>query len=101
MEATQMETLPLSLKVLLGFLHQAITGIEEPRKASNATRYSIKDPILGAFSVFFMQCESFLEHQRQKNSRQGKNNPINDFIFSGVSRLYPLCSKLCNHVVTR
>jgi hypothetical protein len=69
-----MKSLPLSLKVLLGFLHQAIALIEEPRKTSNATRYSIKDRILEAFSVFFMQCESFLEHQRQMNSRQGKNN---------------------------
>jgi hypothetical protein len=64
----------LSLKVLLGFLYQGICGIEEPRKASNATRYSLRDPILGALSAFFMQCESFLEHQRQMQSRQGKNN---------------------------
>jgi hypothetical protein len=69
-----MESMPLNLKVLLGFLYQAISGMEEPRKASNATRYSLKDPILGAFSAFFMQCESFLEHQRQMHSRQGKNN---------------------------
>ena len=26
------------------------------------------------FSVFFMQCESFLEHQRQMQSRQGQDN---------------------------
>jgi hypothetical protein len=69
-----MESIPLSLKVLLGFLHQAIAGIGEPRKASNATLYSLRDPILGAFCTFFMQCESFLEHQRQMQSRQGKNN---------------------------
>jgi len=69
-----MESLPLSLKVLLGFLYQAISGMGEPRKASNATRYRLRDPILGAFSAFFMQCESFLEHQRQMQSRQGKNN---------------------------
>jgi hypothetical protein len=43
----------LSLKVLLGFLYQAIAGMGEPRKASNATRYSLKDPILGAFSEFY------------------------------------------------
>jgi hypothetical protein len=29
---------------------------------------------LAAFSVFFMQCESFLEHQRQMQSRRGKDN---------------------------
>lgn len=69
-----MESLPLSFKVLLGFLHQTIAAMADPRAASNATRYSLKDPILGAFSAFFMQCESFLEHQRQMQSRQGKNN---------------------------
>jgi hypothetical protein len=69
-----MESLPLSFGVLLGYLHQAIGGLEDPRQASNGTRYSLKDAILSAFSVFFMQCESFLEHQRQRQSRSGKDN---------------------------
>ncbi len=54
-----MEPLPLSFRVLLGYLHQAISRIEDPRQASNGTRYSLKDAILATFSVFFMQCESF------------------------------------------
>jgi hypothetical protein len=29
---------------------------------------------MAAFSVFFMQCESFLEHQRQMHSRCGQDN---------------------------
>lgn len=69
-----METLPLSFAVLLGYLCQAIGRIADPRQSSNATRYKLSDGILGAFSVFFMQCESFLEHQRHLQSRQGKNN---------------------------
>jgi hypothetical protein len=69
-----METLPLSFAVLLSYLHQAIREIPDPRQASNATRYRLSDVILGAFSVFFMQCESFLEHQRQMQSRRGKDN---------------------------
>ncbi|MBN3893961.1 MAG: hypothetical protein HWQ41_01235 [Nostoc sp. NOS(2021)] len=64
----------LSFAVLLGFLHRAIAQMNDPRQASNATRYSLKDTVLGAFSVFFMQCESFLEHQRQMYSRCGKDN---------------------------
>jgi len=60
-----MESLPLSFGVLLGHLHQIMTQMNDPRLASNGTRYSLKDAILAAFSVFFMQCESFLEHQRQ------------------------------------
>ncbi|MHC5822322.1 MAG: ISNCY family transposase [Nostoc sp.] len=59
---------------MLGFLTRAIAEIKDPRLASNATRYSIKDTVLGAFSVFFMQCESFLEHQRQMHSRCGQDN---------------------------
>lgn len=69
-----MEPLTLSFGVLLGYLHQAITQIHDPRQASNGRRYSLSDAILAAFSVFFMQCESFLEHQRQMQSRRGKDN---------------------------
>jgi len=69
-----MEPMTLSFGVMLGFLTRALTEIKDPRLASNATRYSIKDTVLGAFSVFFMQCESFLEHQRQMHSRCGQDN---------------------------
>jgi hypothetical protein len=73
-EDISMEALPLSFGVLLGFLHRVIMQTKDPRQASNGTRYSLKDAVLGAFSIFFMQCESFLEHQRQMQSRQGKDN---------------------------
>jgi hypothetical protein len=69
-----MEPMSLSFEVLLGYLHQAISQMQDPRRASNGTRYGLKDTVLGAFSVFFMQCESFLEHQRQMHSRCGKDN---------------------------
>jgi hypothetical protein len=69
-----MEPLPLSFGVLLGYLRQAISRIEDPRQASNGSRYSLKDAILAAFSVFFMQSESFLEHQGQMQSRCGQDN---------------------------
>lgn len=55
-------------------LSNAIDEIEDPRKPSNATRYSVKDAVLGAFSCFFMQSESFLDYQRQLNSRSGQDN---------------------------
>jgi len=64
----------LSFGVLLGFLHQAIQETKDPRQASNGKRYSLKDVVLASFSVFFMQCESFLEHQRQMQSRRGRDN---------------------------
>ncbi|MGI8932625.1 MAG: hypothetical protein ACR2FS_00975, partial [Phormidesmis sp.] len=42
--------------------------------ARNATSYSVRDAVLGAFSAFFMQRESFLDYQRQLNSRSGRDN---------------------------
>ena len=69
-----MEPMKLNFGILLGFLYQAISQLNDPRKASNGTLYSIKDTFLAAFSVFFMQCESFLDHQRQMHSRYGKDN---------------------------
>jgi hypothetical protein len=64
----------LNFANLLKALHEAITEIDDPRQSSNATKYKVKDAVLGAFSVFFMQCESFLEHQRQMQSRKGRDN---------------------------
>jgi hypothetical protein len=69
-----MEPLTLSFGVLLAYLHRSISETKDPRQQSNGTRYSLSDAILAAFSVFFMQCESFLEHQRQMQSRRGKDN---------------------------
>jgi hypothetical protein len=74
LEEMCMEPMALSFEVLMGYLHRVITEVKDPRKASNGKRYSLKDVVLGAFSVFFMQCESFLEHQRQMQSRRGKDN---------------------------
>ena len=69
-----MESRRLSFPLMLDYLHRLIETIVDPRQPSNATRYSIRDLVLGAFSVFYMQCPSFLEHQRQMESRQGHNN---------------------------
>ncbi|MEH2382901.1 MAG: hypothetical protein V7K27_29115 [Nostoc sp.] len=56
--------------------------IKDPRQSSNATRYSIKDTVLAAFAVFFMQCESFLEHQRQMYWSCGKDKRRSLFGFA-------------------
>jgi hypothetical protein len=54
----KMEPMTLSFGVMLVFFQRAIAEIKDPWQPSNATRYSIKDAVLGAFSAFFMQCES-------------------------------------------
>ena len=69
-----MEPAKLSFIALLEYLNRAILGIKDPRRSSNATKYSVGDAVLGAFSVFFMQSESFLEHQRHMDSNQGRSN---------------------------
>ena len=69
-----MEPMKLSFIALREYLNRAILGMKDPRLASNATKYSLVDAVLGAFSVFFMQSESFLEHQRHMESNQGKSN---------------------------
>jgi hypothetical protein len=69
-----MEPMTLSFAVLMAYLNRAIMRIKDPRKTSNATKYSLEDAVLAAFSVFFMQSESFLEYQRYQESHHGKSN---------------------------
>ncbi len=69
-----MEPIKLSFGVLIAYLNQTIFQIKDPRQASNGTKYTLRDAVWGAFSVFFMQSESFLEHQRHLESNQGKSN---------------------------
>ena len=64
----------LIFSVFLDFLQEAIEKIEYIRSKINGTKFKISDAILSAFSMFFMQSQSFLEYQRQMQSRSGKNN---------------------------
>lgn len=48
------------------------------RTGSNS-RYEIADAGLGAFSVFFTQCASFLEYQEEMNRLKGRSNAENLF----------------------
>ena len=64
----------LVFSVFLDFLQEEIKKIKDPRSKSNATKFKIDEAMLSAFSMFFMQSQSFLEYQRQMQSRSGKNN---------------------------
>lgn len=64
----------LIFSLFLDFLQEAIEKIKDPRSKSNGTKFKIDDALLSAFSMFFMQSQSFLEYQRQMQSRSGKNN---------------------------
>ena len=74
----------LVFSVFLDFLQEEIEKIKDPRSESNGTKYKISDAMLSAFSLFFMQCQSFLEHQRQMQSRSGKDNAQSIF---GVKKI--------------
>jgi hypothetical protein len=69
-----MASASLSFDSLLATLNSSISELGDPRQPSNATSYSVSDAVLGAFSCFFMQSASFLEYQRQLNSRSGRDN---------------------------
>lgn len=62
-----------SFAVLLQFLENSIKTLPDVRTGKNKI-YEIRDAVLSAFSVFFMQCPSFLAHQNAMHTRKGKNN---------------------------
>lgn len=55
-------------------LNAGIARFDDPRAGRHNTKYSMREIALGAFSVFFMRNESFLESQRNLESAQGINN---------------------------
>src|SRR6056297_1742740 len=67
-----------SFAVLLQYLEKAITHFPDIRRGGN-TVYEVRDAVLSAFSVFFMQCPSFLAYQRAMEGKKGKNNTASIF----------------------
>ncbi|MEI6430378.1 MAG: ISNCY family transposase, partial [Pseudanabaena sp. ELA607] len=55
----------LVFSLFLDFLQEGIEKIKDPRSKSNGTKFKVSDAMLAAFSMFFMQSQSFLEYQRQ------------------------------------
>lgn len=58
---------------LVKFYRDVLEHFPDKRVGKNCT-YSIADAALGAFSIFFMQCPSFLAHQREMQAAKNKNN---------------------------
>lgn len=63
---------------LIGYLKMRFLCLPDIRSGHN-TRYSIQDAALGAFSVFFTQCPSFLAHQKHLQETKGQNNATSLF----------------------
>jgi hypothetical protein len=54
-------------------VHEVLEQLPDGRRGRNG-HYSMVDAGLSAFSVFFMQCPSFLEYQRRMQQEHGRNN---------------------------
>jgi hypothetical protein len=57
----------------LRHLRGVLGGLPDRRTGDNLS-YSMEDIALGAFSVFFTQCPSFLAHQKTMQQAQGQSN---------------------------
>ncbi len=63
----------LSFEKMVESLRKAVQTFPDKRTGNNLT-YSLDDVALGAFSVFFTQCPSFLVHQKAMEDAKGKSN---------------------------
>jgi len=63
----------LSLKRLMKALEQIFEEFPDLRTGNN-TQYEMTDAGKAAFSVFFTQCASFLEHQEEMQRLKGRSN---------------------------
>jgi hypothetical protein len=64
----------IEIPELMQFLRSLLYDLPDERKPGNNTRYQVEDAVMAAFSVFFTQSPSFLDHQRLMKSNKGKDN---------------------------
>ena len=64
----------LTFDTFVSGIHKVCDKLPDYRKPSPNLKYSIKDSVLGAFSMFFNQSPSFLSHQRAMQQAKGRNN---------------------------
>jgi hypothetical protein len=63
----------LSINQIIKDLKESILRFPDKRTGKN-TQYELVDAGMGAFSVFFIQCSSFLEYQREMKLTKGQAN---------------------------
>jgi hypothetical protein len=78
------KTATLEISELMQFLRSSLHDLPDKRKAGNNTKYQVEDAVMAAFSVFFTQSPSFLEHQRLMKSSKGKDNAESLFYIKGI-----------------
>jgi len=73
----------ISPSQLIGFLDQELNQLPDKRKGNNK-KYAVKDAVRAAFSVFFTQSPSFLQHQRLMKQKKGQDNAQSLFGLSEI-----------------
>jgi hypothetical protein len=69
------KTVSISPSKLIAFLKQQLNNLPDSRIGSNK-QYSIEYVVIAAFSVFFTQCPSFLEHQKLMKKKKAKGKVL-------------------------
>lgn len=62
----------IEIPELMQCLRSSLHNLPDERKPGNNTKYEVEDAVMAAFSVFFTQSPSFLDHQRLMRSKKGK-----------------------------
>ncbi len=74
----------LEVSELIQFLCQELYDLPDKRKPGNNTKYEPIDAVMAAFSIFFTQSPSFLEHQRLMKNIKGQDNASSLFNISKI-----------------
>jgi len=73
----------LSINRMVNDLKEDMRGFSDKRVGKNK-QYQMVDAGMAAFSVFFTQCASFLEHQRTIKRKKGKSNVERLFMLKDI-----------------
>ena len=68
----------LQFDELISAMRETVGGFPDNRVGANS-HYSMADIAVSAFSVFFLQCPSFLEFQRTMGRSKGRRNAASLF----------------------
>lgn len=73
----------IEVSELIQILRNQLNNLPDCRVGKNK-KYELSDVVLAAFSVFFTQSPSFLEHQRFMNKKKGKDNALSLFSLTEI-----------------
>jgi hypothetical protein len=74
----------LKLEELIKYIPEVFSRFPDFRKGAPQSKYTMRDVAVSAFSVFFMQCPSFLAHQRDMHQKKGISNLRTLFLVQSI-----------------